>query len=351
MSQPETFLPQGAQVPDGKTGPFWTVAFPTYNVDEALFEKTMRSVLDQDPGPERMEIMVSDNCSTDGVAERVARRLAPDRIGFYRNASNLGLAGNWNACISRARGEWVHILHADDLVLPGFYERLERGAQAAPEVGVLFCQHAFIDENDRWTSISSLERRDPGILENWLEILSRSQQVQCPAIAVRRDVYERVGRFRDDLFFVLDWEMWIRITAAGIPWWFEPRVLACYRIHEGSETSRLNRAGRDVNDLLRGVAIVQEQLPPPLRARAGERLRKYAGMKTLLSTQRAIGEGSPRQALQHLHQAHRLDPSLSLSTRLVYYRRIIKAALVGGWARVARAQIEPSSTDGAEPTR
>ena len=45
-----------------------------------------------------------------------------DRVAVHQKSLRTnGLAGIWNRCIERARGEWVHILHQDDIVLPGFY--------------------------------------------------------------------------------------------------------------------------------------------------------------------------------------------------------------------------------------
>jgi glycosyltransferase involved in cell wall biosynthesis len=336
MQMSTEFTQIGAARTDAHAGtgakPFWSVALPTYNVDADLFERTVRSVLDQDPGPTEMEIFVSDNQSTNGIAERVIERLAPDRVAIFRNARNLGLAGNWNACVSRARGEWVHILHADDIVLPGFYERLEVGAAASSEVGVLLCQHAFIDEHDRWTSISQLERHEPGVLEGWLEKIATGQRVQCPAVVVRREVYDLVGRFRDDLLFVVDWEMWVRIASAGVKWWYEPTVLAGYRIH--TKTTRLRRSGQTTNDLDRGIRAIQSYVPARLRERVGEALRKSAGDTCLRDADEAIRRGSLREAMGLLNEACRLRPALRFASPfLLYSRWIVLEAIRRVWRR------------------
>jgi len=41
----------------------------------------------------------------------------------------------------------VHILHQDDLVLPGFYDRLMKGTMSPGNVGLMYCRYAFMDED------------------------------------------------------------------------------------------------------------------------------------------------------------------------------------------------------------
>jgi hypothetical protein len=92
-------------------------------------------------------------------------------------------------------------------------------------------------------------------LSEALPRLARAQSIQTPAVVVRRSVYEAVGGFRSDLCFTLDWEMWCRI-ARKYPVWYEPEVLASYRVHSAAETSRLVLAGEDIEDLRKCIEIV-----------------------------------------------------------------------------------------------
>src|SRR5437868_3875502 len=103
--------------------PFWSVMIPTYNPRTDYLEQALRSVLQQDPGPEQMQIEVVDDCSNDSTASEIVRRIGTGRVMFHVEPQNRGLANTWNRCIERARGHWVHILHQDDIVLPGFYYR------------------------------------------------------------------------------------------------------------------------------------------------------------------------------------------------------------------------------------
>ena len=216
--------------------PFWSVLIPTYKARADYLEETLKSVLQQDPGPEQMQIEVVDDCSPDGAPVELVRRLAGDRVAVHQEPANNGLAGIWNRCIERARGEWVHILHQDDIVLPGFYDHLYRGISCNPHVGMAFCRFAIVDANGHWKELGPLESSTPGVLNNWLERVATGYHLECPAVVVKRATYERLGGFTAELMFALDLEMWVRI-AANAPIYYEPQILAGFRRHGGNESA------------------------------------------------------------------------------------------------------------------
>jgi glycosyltransferase involved in cell wall biosynthesis len=141
-----------------------------------------------------MQIEVVDDCSKDDTAFEMSRRLGAGRVTFHRESKNRALANAWNRCIERARGHWVHILHQDDIVLPGFYDVLRKRAERS-HAGAIFCRHAIANSNGHWIRISELHRESPGLLDDWHEMIAVEQLIQCPAIVVQRAVYERLGGF------------------------------------------------------------------------------------------------------------------------------------------------------------
>lgn len=76
-----------------------------YNPRADYSEETRNSVLQQDPGPEQMQIEVIDDASPNGAPTEFIRKLAGKRVTVHCEPRNLGLAGIWNRCIERARGE------------------------------------------------------------------------------------------------------------------------------------------------------------------------------------------------------------------------------------------------------
>ena len=233
---------------------------PVYDPPLPYLEETLRCVLDQDAGADQMQIEVIDDASPNGAPTEFIRKLAGERVTVHCEPRNLGLAGIWNRCIERARGEWVHILHQDDLVFPGFYQSLRSGVEKFPQSGAALCRHAYCDESGHWHRLSILEMPSPGLLQNFVEPLVTAERVQCAAIAVRRSTYEQLGGFNHDLKHAVDWEMWIRI-ASKFSFFYEPKILACWRNYAGATTSRQIRSGENIRDIARAIGIWRKYLP------------------------------------------------------------------------------------------
>jgi glycosyltransferase involved in cell wall biosynthesis len=281
--------------------PFWSVMIPTYNGTHYL-EQTLRSVLAQDPGASVMQIEVIDDCSTEDDPEPLVKALGQGRITFHRQVQNQGQIKTWNRCIQRAKGEWVHILHQDDVVLPGFYTQLQTHLQEEQTVGAAFCRYLYMDEDDHWQLLSPLERKTPGILDHWLKQIATEQRIQFPAIVVRRQSYEQLGGFCPEAYSAADWEMWKRISA-HFPVWYEPKVLACFRLHSASESSRLIQSGANIEHTRRAIEISKSYLPQPAVDQWSEQAQQYYAAYALKTANLLLRKGEVRAALAQIREA------------------------------------------------
>ncbi len=294
-------VPEIAPVPEGIHRPFWSVMIPTYNCANYLVE-TLKSVLAQDPGAEEMQIEVVDDCSTQDDPETVVKELGKGRISYFRHPQNCGAIPTFNTCIQRAKGQWVHILHSDDLVVPGFYSRLRESVERQPAVGAAFCRSILINENGQWQTLSSLQHQKPGILSNWVERIAVSQQIETPTIVVRRSVYEKLGGFHLELFHAADWEMWKRI-AVHYPVWYEPQPLAYYRVHAASDTSRLMRTGANVANARRAIEISESYLPKALADEISDQVRENYAFAALNIARRMLALGDMDAAIAQVWES------------------------------------------------
>ncbi len=97
--------------------PWFTYVIPAYKRAD-LLKETLDSVLTQEPIDKDWDIIVVDNETEEGnPTEQLIRHINDPRILYYRNIENLGVAGNYNRCIELARGKWIGMLHADDLIM------------------------------------------------------------------------------------------------------------------------------------------------------------------------------------------------------------------------------------------
>ncbi|HEX8468517.1 MAG TPA: glycosyltransferase family 2 protein [Allosphingosinicella sp.] len=109
--------------------PTVSVLIPAYNVADYL-DKSVGSALAQDV---EVEVVIVDDCSTDGGATAAAiRRLEADsRVRGFRLPVNGGPSAARNKGIEEARGKWIALLDADDWFAPGRLSYLLKVAEAA----------------------------------------------------------------------------------------------------------------------------------------------------------------------------------------------------------------------------
>lgn len=102
-----------------------TVAVPTYNRMECLDLCLSQLCPQAARFPDRVEVIVSDNCSPDGTGEVVRRYAAAGaRIRYVRNDENIGADRNIARCLAMASGKYLLVLGDDDVLLDGALERL-----------------------------------------------------------------------------------------------------------------------------------------------------------------------------------------------------------------------------------
>lgn len=104
-----------------KTDVKLTIAIPTYNRCN-LLRQTLDSIMKQ--RVEGMEVIVSDNASTDGTEDMMKEYCEKNNIRYFRNTENLGMDKNFLNCLQKAEGEYIHLLSDDDILLPGAVEKI-----------------------------------------------------------------------------------------------------------------------------------------------------------------------------------------------------------------------------------
>jgi glycosyltransferase involved in cell wall biosynthesis len=240
--------PRVAPVVDERYRVKWSVMIPTFNCAGYL-RQTLESVLAQDPGPAAMEIEVVDDCSTADDPSAVVAQVGRGRVRFHKKPVNEGAIRNFNTCIERSSGEFVHILHGDDFVLPGFYSAMETRLSQCPNASMAFCRSLVVDER---SEIEWLTSRMPALEEagHYLPPVSNGNFVQTPSVVMRRVFYERSGGFLPSLVHTADWEMWLRALRFGGGLSVN-LILAAYRSFGANDSNRLSRTGENLLDYLR----------------------------------------------------------------------------------------------------
>jgi hypothetical protein len=270
-----------------------TPARPTFSIVIAawnaahLVGEAVASALTQTLPP--AEVIVCDDESEDDIAG--ALRPFGDRVRLIR-ISHGGEGAAKNAAVRAASAEFVAILDADDVYLPGRLEALSGLVGSRPELDVV-TTNAYLElDGDTigtyYPVVSTFGFPDDdqalGIIEDSSAIFG--------AAGVRRERLLAAGGFAVDMRTAADWELWLRLALGGSRFGLVDEPLAAYRLQPGSLTADKATEWRGCVDALERVSAAVET--GPLEREALDRsLRKHRGWALLAEAERALRERSP----------------------------------------------------------
>jgi len=195
-----------------------SVGVPVFNV-ERYVEQSIRSIMNQTH--ENIEIIISDNCSTDDTFKIIKRlQLEDNRIKINRNDKNLGFAGNINKLIEIANSEYLAIYHADDVYENNIIEEQLNFLLDHNKLAGCFALGNLIDEKG-----NLLKNQNRFIFNN--RNLKKSLVINldffirkmcetgnifiCPTAFFKKSVLEELGGFNNKKKYIEDQDMWTRI--------------------------------------------------------------------------------------------------------------------------------------------
>ncbi len=199
-----------------------------------------------------LELIVGDNASSRPI-EPVVAAIDPS-IRVIRHSEDLGIFGNMNALIAESRGDWCHVVHDDDWIMPGFYRRFAAAVAEAPHVQVVSISTRVVDE-ERGTNRANYPWCDESGMIDGTDLLKKLHSANTLAIVgmlISRQAYHRMGLYREDLHHTGDWDMWQRL-ARRCPWYFCIENLARFRVHKDTATKRLQQSGQSAVEIRRSI--------------------------------------------------------------------------------------------------
>lgn len=202
------------------------------------------------------EVVAVDDGSGDGCGDLLAARAARDSrfrvLHRPRTDPHPGLVPALDAGLARCRGELVARMDADDVAHARRLELQVAALDRDPSLDVVSCLVRFFP--------STVVERGMRRYERWLnrlvthKAIHRERFVESPVpnptVLVRRETLERVGSWRDvhggrGEPWPEDYDLWLRMAAAGARFSKVARVLHFWREHPGRATHRDDRYGKD----------------------------------------------------------------------------------------------------------
>jgi len=251
--------------------PLISVCVPTYN-GMPYVEDAVRSVLAQTYS--NLEIIVSDDQSTDGTVACVRDILLKAGVRHVIDVhERLGIGGNWNRCVARAKGQYIKYLMQDDLLDPDCIARMVKVAMLGDDVGLVFCRRKMItDEPGRyqewWSTFGELHHdwKHLQALNSGRVLLRQCSRLlrepRCKvgeptAVLLHREVFNRVGYFDESLKQILDFDYWYRVFK-DFNVGFVDAALVTIRLHDRQATHDNTRNG--IADYRRYYKVMRNNL-------------------------------------------------------------------------------------------
>jgi glycosyltransferase involved in cell wall biosynthesis len=235
------------------TQPWISICIPVYNGGRTL-RATIQSVLDQ--GFEDFEICIVENASSDDTFQ-VIQSFSDERIRIVSNNKTVPAWENWSIATSMARGKWIKLVCADDLLSPNALNALNIYSKSIPEARVICGTRNVVDEN----GAQILGARRIVETEQFIDVL-KFQKMICKVGSNplgeslcwmwQRDLGLQIGSFSNEWQYFIDLDYWLRLsTKADVL--LVPVSLGSFRISRFSWTSQLNWAtiGESFNFILK----------------------------------------------------------------------------------------------------
>jgi glycosyltransferase involved in cell wall biosynthesis len=226
-----------------------SVCIPVRNGGDFL-PLAVDSVLKQ--SSDDFELIIVDNCSTDGTVKWIEDKLsATPKIRFYKNATNIGLVGNFNACLAYAKGEYIKFLCADDLLLPESVRHMSDALDADSSVVLVTGGRRLIDETGATLTTQRYAAENvrlpgAGVINRC--IFGKNHIGEPSAVMFRRKAAQR--GFQDSLPQLLDLEMWFHLLEQGAMVSLADEVCAI-RQYSGQMSQQNIKTGALIDDNVR----------------------------------------------------------------------------------------------------
>ena len=254
--------------------PLVSIVTPSFNQARFL-ESTICSVLEQDYP--NLEYIIVDGGSSDGSVE-VIRSYAP-RLAWWVSEKDKGQTDAINKGFAHATGDILAWLNSDDTYQPHAVAEAVAFLQSHPEVGLVYGDADFIDENGSTIGRFRAAQTD-------LRCLRRGY-VHIPQQAAfwRSFLWKMVGPLDPSFYFAMDYDLWVRIAALA-PLRYTPQLWANFRLHSQGKTVAADdrcwpemmrvyyRDGGSKLGLMPLKYLLRRLLAPYLNARLRRRLKR-----------------------------------------------------------------------------
>lgn len=237
--------------------PTLSVITPNYNHAQHL-ARALEAILNQSYQP--LEVIVVDDCSMDNslpVIEQFMKR--SQTIRLLRNERNMGIIYSANRAADQARGDYLYFACADDIILPGFFERSMNMLREYPQAGLSCSDPVYFIEsfNIRHKQAMRISGQPRYFHPEEVVKLMRNKRSDIIApltVIIKRSAWLEAGGLIPELEWHSDWLPYFA-AASRYGFCYLPQFLSMKRMVTGSYSCRKKRF-REAERALKNVIRV-----------------------------------------------------------------------------------------------
>ncbi len=205
--------------------PLVSIVTPSFNQAEYL-EKTILSVLGQTYPS--IEYILIDGGSTDGSQEIINKY--SQRFAYHVSEKDKGQTDAINKGFAAAQGSILAWLNSDDVYHPHAVAEAVAFFTDHPDVGLVYGDLDFIDENNQ------IIGRFPAAQTDLKRLRRGYVHIPQPAAFFRADLWRQVAPLDDSFFFAMDYDLWVRLAQLTKFQYLPGRTWASFRLHSAAKT-------------------------------------------------------------------------------------------------------------------
>lgn len=217
--------------------PLISVIVPAYN-HELWVKETILSIVNQTYGyEENIQLIVSDDCSTDKTPEILKELSKIYDFQLIQHQQNMGVCSTFNELISFCKGKYIAGIASDDIMFLDRIENQVRILNNKPDIDILAGNCSLIDKYGKTIYSYPTVNNEELTTYNFEDLFLRLKPgFPASSVIIKRELFLAIGAF-DPNYKIEDYYFWLKAT------YNKAKVVRCnipvtyYRLHQASISS------------------------------------------------------------------------------------------------------------------
>lgn len=303
--------------------PSVSVCMPAYNYGHFI-EEAVRSVFTQTHRP--LDLVVVDDGSTDDTWAKLEalKRESPIPMQVLKG-EHRGVSAALNLALRNAKGEWISVLHADDIARP---DRVEKQlAAAGPDDVLVHSEYVSIDEHGKLDGYDSSLDLPPAKGDVLRQLVLLQADVRSMTVMFRKSAFDKMGEY-DESLPVEDWQSILRLSKLGRVAHVDEQLIF-RRVHSSNISFTAHKKKKTFSFREIGIDVLKEVTPADLP------IDRVLAIHTAVVLRNALALGAFEKVLDGLKQSFAEFPA----QRALLLRETIRGVTSYVWMHGVRQRL------------